>query len=97
MDHKRAEEVAANRLQIILPLMDPALDKAKKQDLKEAASIQYGVSERTIRRWINSYTENGFDGPVLLDSKYSLDIPKGILRMRTFWNNLEKRSRKEVQ
>lgn len=41
--------------------------------------------------------ENGFDGPVLLDSKYSLDIPKGILRMRTFWNNLEKRSRKEVQ
>ena len=24
MDHKRAEEVAANRLQIILPLMDPA-------------------------------------------------------------------------
>lgn len=32
----------------------------------------------------------GFDGPVLLDSKYSLDIPKGILRMRTFWNRLEK-------
>ena len=31
-----------------------------------------------------------FDGPVILDSKYSLDIPKGILRMRTFWNNLEK-------
>ena len=50
MDHKRAEEVAANRLQIILPLMDPVLDKAKKQDLKEAASIQYGISERTIRK-----------------------------------------------
>ena len=33
----------------------------------------------------------GFDGPVLLESKYSTDIPKGILRMRTFWNNLEKR------
>lgn len=31
-----------------------------------------------------------FEGPVILDSKYSLDIPKGILRMRTFWNNLEK-------
>ena len=36
--------------------------------------------------------EAGFDGPVLLDSKYSLDIPKGILRMRTFWNNLLKRN-----
>ena len=34
--------------------------------------------------------ESGFDGPVLLDSKYSLDVPKGILRMRTFWNRLEK-------
>jgi sugar phosphate isomerase/epimerase len=32
-----------------------------------------------------------FDGPVILDSKYSLDIAKGILRMRTFWTNLEKR------
>ena len=40
----------------------------------------------------------GFDGPVLLDSKYSLDIPKGILRMRTFWNRLEKNfAAKEVQ
>lgn len=34
--------------------------------------------------------EADFDGPVILDSKYSLDIPKGILRMRTFWNRLEK-------
>lgn len=31
-----------------------------------------------------------FEGAVILNSKYSLDIPKGILRMRTFWNNLEK-------
>ena len=30
MDHKRAEEVAVNRLQIISPMLDPALDKAKK-------------------------------------------------------------------
>ena len=62
MDHKRAEEVAANRLQIISPMLDQTLDKAKKQDLKEAASIQYGVSERTIRRWINSYTEKDSTG-----------------------------------
>lgn len=31
-----------------------------------------------------------FAGSVILDSKYSLDIAKGILRMRTFWNRLEK-------
>ncbi|MFR8547210.1 MAG: sugar phosphate isomerase/epimerase family protein [Lachnospiraceae bacterium] len=34
--------------------------------------------------------EADFDGPVVLESKYSLDIPKGILRLRTFWNRLEK-------
>ena len=62
MNQKRAEEVAVNRLQIISPLMDPALDKAKRQDLKEAASIQYGISERTIRRWINNYAKDGFEG-----------------------------------
>ena len=32
MNQKRAEEVAVNRLQIISALMDPALDKAKRQD-----------------------------------------------------------------
>ena len=41
--------------------------------------------------------EAGFDGPVVLDSHYSLDIPKGILRMRTFWNRLEKNYAKEVR
>ena len=40
--------------------------------------------------------ETGFDGPVLLESKYSLDIPKGILRLRTFWNRLEKNYAKEA-
>ncbi|MDD3794636.1 MAG: sugar phosphate isomerase/epimerase [Lachnospiraceae bacterium] len=41
--------------------------------------------------------EVNFEGPVILDSKYSLDIPKGILRMRTFWNRLEKQyAAKEV-
>ncbi len=41
--------------------------------------------------------DSDFDGPVILDSKYSLDIPKGILRMRTFWNRLEKNYAAEVK
>lgn len=42
--------------------------------------------------------EVSFEGPVILDSKYSLDIAKGILRMRTFWNRLEKNyAAKEVK
>lgn len=62
MDKKRTEEIAANRLAIISLLLDPTLDKAKRQELKEQQSIQYGISERTIRRWINDYREKGFDG-----------------------------------
>ena len=62
MERERIEEIAANRLQIITPLLDPALDKAKHQTIKESISIQYGVNERTIRRWINLYNEKGFDG-----------------------------------
>lgn len=41
--------------------------------------------------------ENGFTGPVILDSRYSLDIPKGILRMRTFWTRLEKNYKRGVR
>ena len=62
MERKRAEEVAANRLTIISPLLDPMLDKAKKQNLKEQISMTYGISERTVRRWLNLYQEQGFDG-----------------------------------
>lgn len=38
MEKERAEEIAANRLQIILPMMDAAIDDAKKQQLKDEAS-----------------------------------------------------------
>lgn len=62
MDDKRSEEIAANRLQIILPLMDPSLDQSKMLELKEDASVRFGISERTIRRWISRYKEEGFEG-----------------------------------
>ena len=62
MDMKRSEEVAANRLQIILPLIDPSLDQSKMLELKEEASVRFGISERTIRRWISRYQEEGFEG-----------------------------------
>lgn len=62
MERERIEEVAANRLKIISPLLDPMLDKARKQDMKEQISLIYGVNERTIRRWVNQYLSDGFDG-----------------------------------
>ena len=81
MNKKRAEEVAANRLQIISVLLDPALDKAKKQELKEEASLRYGISERTIRRWINTYQASGFDGlkPKAPETSGTSKIPEELI------------------
>ena len=62
MERERMEEIAANRLCIITPLLDPTMDKAKHQLVKEHISIQYGINERTIRRWINLYNTKGFEG-----------------------------------
>lgn len=62
MERNRIEEIAANRLSIITPLLDPTLDKAKHQEIKESISIKYDINERTIRRWINLYNEKGFEG-----------------------------------
>jgi len=68
-------------LEIILPLLAPDLDKAKKQELKEEASIRFGVSERTIRRWINLYQEKGFDGlkPKVPESAGRSKIPEALI------------------
>lgn len=81
MDKKRAEEVAANRLQIISELLDPALDKAKKQELKEEASLRFGVSERTLRRWISNYQESGFEGlkPKAPETAGTSKIPEPLI------------------
>lgn len=68
MEKQRSEEIAANRLQLISPLLDPLLDKSRKQQLKEELCVQSGLSERSIRRYLNLYQQKGFDG---LRPKYS--------------------------
>ena len=81
MDKKRAEEIAANRLAIISLLLDPTLDKAKRQELKEQQSIQYGISERRIRRWINDYRDKGFEGlkPKAPETAGTSKIPETLI------------------
>lgn len=34
--------------------------------------------------------QHHFDGTIILESRYSLDVPRAILRTRTFWNRLNK-------
>ena len=81
MDKKRTEEIAANRLQMISPLLDPTLDDAKRQVLKEEITILYGISERTLRRWMNKYRGNGFDGlkPKAPETSGKSKIPESLM------------------
>jgi putative transposase len=61
-DQKYAEEMAAQRMQMISPLLTDGLDLAKASRLKTTICEQSGLSERTIRRYLAQYRSEGFDG-----------------------------------
>lgn len=47
---------------MIMPLLDASLDKDKKKSLREDIAFKYGVSERSLRRYEQSFRESGFEG-----------------------------------
>lgn len=61
-DQKKAEEIAAARVQLLSPLLANGIDAAKAQELKEQISKEHGISERTVRRYLATYNLNGFSG-----------------------------------
>nr|WP_028977393.1 helix-turn-helix domain-containing protein [Sporolactobacillus terrae] len=56
------DEVAANRFQLIAPLLSEDLDAAKVAEMKKQICEKSGLSDRTIRRYLASYRSNGFEG-----------------------------------
>jgi transposase InsO family protein len=61
-DQKKAEEVAAQRFQMIAPLLEEGLDAGKAKQLKEQICKASGLSERTIRRYLAQHRTEGFSG-----------------------------------
>lgn len=61
-DRKKAEEIAANRVQLVAPLLVDGLDAAKLMEIQRQICAQSGLSERTLRRYRAQYREGGFDG-----------------------------------
>jgi putative transposase len=59
---KKAEEIAAQRVQLLSPLLAAGLDVAKMSEIKAAICEQSGLSERTLRRYLAEYREHGFSG-----------------------------------
>ena len=61
-DTNRAEALAQRRLELLSPLLDPGLDPGKFQALKRQTAELGGVSERTLRRYLKEYQEQGISG-----------------------------------
>lgn len=80
-DQKKAEEIAAMRVQLLSPLLAEGLDSAKAQALKKQICEQNGLSERTLRRYLEKYRKEGFSGlrPMGKGRKQSDNIPPEVM------------------
>lgn len=61
-DQKKAEEIAAQRVQLLSPLLAEGLDPAQARQIKARICEQTGISERTLRRYLAQYRADGFSG-----------------------------------
>jgi transposase InsO family protein len=59
---QKPEDVAAKRFKIIAPLIDAGLDKGKLRELMRETSTREGISDRTIRRYMQMYRDGDFEG-----------------------------------
>lgn len=61
-DQKKAEEIAEKRVELILPLMEKGLDPALAREKRRRICKENGLSERTLRRYLAEYRDQGFVG-----------------------------------
>lgn len=58
----KKEETASERFQLIAPLLSVDLDPARAGQIKKEICEKYGISDRTLRRYLACYRESGFEG-----------------------------------
>lgn len=56
------EDVALERYQLIAPLLDQTLDDARRIQLRRDTAEQHGISDKTLKRYLDSYQDKGFSG-----------------------------------
>ncbi|UQZ82171.1 Integrase core domain protein [Paenibacillus konkukensis] len=61
-DQKKAEAIASERVQLLSPLLAEGLDPARAREIKQRICEQTGLSERTLRRYLAKYRQEGFSG-----------------------------------
>lgn len=84
MEHKKTEEIAVNRHKVLTPLLiacEENADGAKVTQIKRDICAQNGISDRTLRRWLQNYKQNGFEGlkPVQRNANESKPMPKDLI------------------
>lgn len=61
-DQRKAEAIASERMQLLSPLLAEGLDPARAKEIKARICEQTGLSERTLRRYLAKYRQDGFSG-----------------------------------
>ena len=56
------ESIALSRFQIIQPLLDQTLDKAKRIQIRRKIAEDNDIAEKTVKRWEDAFFQSGFSG-----------------------------------
>ncbi|WP_303798270.1 helix-turn-helix domain-containing protein [Alicyclobacillus macrosporangiidus] len=78
-DSRKAEEIAANRVQMLSRLLADGLDAGRARQIRAEICAQTGLSERTIRRYLAQYRKEGFEGPTAKVYQRPDAIPESLL------------------
>jgi len=62
MSNDLSNETALRRHEVIAPLLVPGLDGAEKRRIRREILEREGISERTLRRYLAAYREDGYEG-----------------------------------
>lgn len=60
--NQKRDDAALRKYTMIAPLLDEGLDPAAARELRTKLAEQHGVSERTLRRYVNAWRSGGFEG-----------------------------------
>lgn len=61
-DKQKATDIASQRMQLLAPLFQKELNAAQQRQIRLQIMEQTGLSERTLRRYLEQFRENGYEG-----------------------------------
>ena len=82
------DEITLQKYTMISPLLDENIDPPAARELRSKLAEQNGLSERTLRRYVNAYQEKGFEGLKPAERvRYKKEV-KNLIVSGTFYRGL---------